>query len=157
MTVMALPWIGRTMAFGDVVRKPRVRARNWLGLGSAVAFERCPDAGEGLQRPIIVQGEPDHILFLSLRIGLWSVFREAVERDQASVPGLHPGAPVRRRSVADIGDRRSAFGRRRRREQVLCLGCGGPLRNREGKFALKYFRVGGSRRPIIGGRKSKLQ
>jgi hypothetical protein len=41
-------------------------------------------------------------------------------------------------------------------EQVLCLGCGGPLRNREGKFALKYFRVGGSRRPA-GGRKSKLQ
>jgi hypothetical protein len=41
-----------------------------------------------------------------------------------------------------------------RREQVLCLGCGAPLRNREGKFALKYFRVGGSRRPI-GGRRSE--
>jgi hypothetical protein len=24
---------------------------------------------------------------------------------------------------------------------VLCLGCGGPLQNREGKFALKYFRI----------------
>lgn len=25
--------------------------------------------------------------------------------------------------------------------QLLCLGCGGPLRNRDGRFALKYFRV----------------
>ena len=25
--------------------------------------------------------------------------------------------------------------------QLICLSCGGPLRNREGKFALKYFRV----------------
>jgi hypothetical protein len=43
-----------------------------------------------------------------------------------------------------------------RREQVLCLGCGGPLRNREGKFALKHFRVGGSRRPISGWAKVKI-
>ena len=27
---------------------------------------------------------------------------------------------------------------------VLCLGCGGPFQNREGKFALKYFRTDGS-------------
>jgi predicted RNA-binding Zn-ribbon protein involved in translation (DUF1610 family) len=26
--------------------------------------------------------------------------------------------------------------------ELLCLSCGGPLRNREGGFALKYFRVG---------------
>jgi hypothetical protein len=26
-----------------------------------------------------------------------------------------------------------------RNNQLLCLGCGGPLRNREGKLALKYF------------------
>jgi hypothetical protein len=25
--------------------------------------------------------------------------------------------------------------------QLTCLSCGGPIRNREGKFALKYFRV----------------
>jgi hypothetical protein len=25
--------------------------------------------------------------------------------------------------------------------QLLCLGCGGPLQNREGRFALKYFRI----------------
>jgi len=28
-------------------------------------------------------------------------------------------------------------------DRVLCLSCGGPLQNREGKFALKYFRVDG--------------
>jgi hypothetical protein len=39
-----------------------------------------------------------------------------------------------------------------RREQVLCLGA--PLRNRLGKFALKYFRLGGSRR-LTGGRRSE--
>jgi predicted RNA-binding Zn-ribbon protein involved in translation (DUF1610 family) len=27
-------------------------------------------------------------------------------------------------------------------DQLVCLSCGGPLRNREGTFALKYFRVG---------------
>ena len=30
--------------------------------------------------------------------------------------------------------------------QLTCLGCGAPLLNREGKFALKYFRTEGSRR-----------
>jgi hypothetical protein len=25
--------------------------------------------------------------------------------------------------------------------QLICLSCGAPLHNREGKFALKYFRV----------------
>ena len=25
--------------------------------------------------------------------------------------------------------------------QLTCISCGGPLNNREGKFALKYFRV----------------
>jgi hypothetical protein len=28
--------------------------------------------------------------------------------------------------------------------ELLCRSCGGPLRNREGKFALKYFRADGS-------------
>jgi predicted RNA-binding Zn-ribbon protein involved in translation (DUF1610 family) len=32
-------------------------------------------------------------------------------------------------------------------KELTCLGCGGPLHNRDGKYALKYFRVGsGSRR-----------
>ena len=26
-------------------------------------------------------------------------------------------------------------------KQLTCLSCGGPLRNREAKYALKYFRV----------------
>jgi hypothetical protein len=40
-------------------------------------------------------------------------------------------------------------------QPLLCLSCGGPLQNREGKFALKYFRVDGSRRSRSG-RKPKF-
>jgi predicted Zn finger-like uncharacterized protein len=43
---------------------------------------------------------------------------------------------------------------------VLCLGCGGPLQNREGKFALKYFRTDGPRSAganYLNGRKPKLR
>ena len=37
----------------------------------------------------------------------------------------------------------------------LCLSCGGPLHNRQGKFSLQFFRVrGGSKR--VCGRKPKL-
>jgi len=32
-------------------------------------------------------------------------------------------------------------------QQLTCLSCGGPLRNREGKFALKYFRVSDGKEP----------
>jgi predicted RNA-binding Zn-ribbon protein involved in translation (DUF1610 family) len=42
--------------------------------------------------------------------------------------------------------------------QLTCLSCGGPLHNREGKFALKYFRVNagrGSRR--MNGRPPNLR
>jgi hypothetical protein len=38
---------------------------------------------------------------------------------------------------------------------LLCLSCGGPLRNRDGKYALKYFKTGGSRRLPMG-RRPKL-
>ena len=31
---------------------------------------------------------------------------------------------------------------------LLCLSCGGPLRNRDGKFALKYFRTDRSGREV---------
>ena len=27
-------------------------------------------------------------------------------------------------------------------KELTCLGCGGPLHSRDGKYALKYFRVG---------------
>ena len=38
-------------------------------------------------------------------------------------------------------------------EPLLCLSCGGPLHNREGKFALKYFRIDGSRSKRLNGYK----
>jgi hypothetical protein len=40
-------------------------------------------------------------------------------------------------------------------KSLTCLGCGAPLRNREGKLALKYFRVDGSRRST-GGRQPRF-
>ena len=42
-------------------------------------------------------------------------------------------------------------------EPLLCLSCGGPLHNREGKFALKYFRTDGSRSKRLNDRKPKLR
>ena len=39
--------------------------------------------------------------------------------------------------------------------ELVCPSCGGPLRNREGKFALKYFRTDGARNETRG-RKPKL-
>jgi predicted RNA-binding Zn-ribbon protein involved in translation (DUF1610 family) len=38
---------------------------------------------------------------------------------------------------------------------LLCLSCGGPLQNRDGRFALKYFRKSGSKR--MNGRKPRLR
>jgi hypothetical protein len=37
--------------------------------------------------------------------------------------------------------------------QLVCASCGGPLNAREGRFALKYFRVGGSQRYPLRPRK----
>jgi predicted RNA-binding Zn-ribbon protein involved in translation (DUF1610 family) len=37
--------------------------------------------------------------------------------------------------------------------QLVCTSCGGPLRVRGGRFALKYFRVGGSQRYPLRPRK----
>ena len=39
-------------------------------------------------------------------------------------------------------------------DPLLCLGCDGPLQNREGKFALKYFCTSGSKH--LNNRKPKL-
>jgi hypothetical protein len=36
---------------------------------------------------------------------------------------------------------------------LFCPSCGGPLHNREGKFALKYFRTDGSRPKHLNGYK----
>jgi predicted nucleic acid-binding Zn ribbon protein len=42
-------------------------------------------------------------------------------------------------------------------KQLTCLSCGGPIRNREGKFALKYFRVSDGRESgRYNGRKPKF-
>jgi hypothetical protein len=40
--------------------------------------------------------------------------------------------------------------------QLLGLSCGAPLRNREGKCALKYFRTDGRALEVRNGRKPKL-
>jgi predicted RNA-binding Zn-ribbon protein involved in translation (DUF1610 family) len=46
---------------------------------------------------------------------------------------------------------------RTRDAQLLCLSCGGPLHDREGKFVLKYFRVsGGANLDRRNGRRFKL-
>jgi hypothetical protein len=39
-------------------------------------------------------------------------------------------------------------------DPLLCLGCDGPLQNRDGKFALKYFCTSGSKH--LNNRKPKL-
>lgn len=51
-------------------------------------------------------------------------------------PNCEAGYKVVRVEAARTGEDR----------QLTCLGCGAPLLNREGKFALKYFRTEGSRR-----------
>jgi hypothetical protein len=40
--------------------------------------------------------------------------------------------------------------------QLLCVSCGAPLRNREGKYALKYFRTDGRALEVRNARKPKL-
>jgi hypothetical protein len=64
MTGMAFGWIGSTTAFGDVV-VDLMRAWNRFGFRSALTLELGPDAGEAGQRPIVIDREPDDVLFLS--------------------------------------------------------------------------------------------
>jgi ABC-type uncharacterized transport system substrate-binding protein len=64
--------------FDNSIRRSRqeavdkVRPRYGLGLGATVTFELGPDTHEGRQRSFVVQGEPDHVLFLGFQVGLWS-------------------------------------------------------------------------------------
>ena len=58
-----------------------MRAGNRFRYRSAVTLELGPDAGEAGQRPIVVDREPDNVLFLGLGIRLRRVFSEAVGRD----------------------------------------------------------------------------
>jgi hypothetical protein len=41
-------------------------------------------------------------------------------------------------------------------KQLLCLGCGAPLQNRERKYMLKYFRTNGRPLDVQNGRGPKL-
>jgi hypothetical protein len=72
-----------------------MRAGQGFGLRPPAAFELGPDAREGSERTFVVQREPDHVLFLGLRVTLWCVFGKAVEREQAAALGLQPAAPGR--------------------------------------------------------------
>ena len=67
-----------------------MRAGDRLRLGATVALELGPDAGEGDQRPVVIQREPDDVLLLGLGVRLRRVFGEAVERHQAAVLRLQP-------------------------------------------------------------------
>ena len=42
-------------------------------------------------------------------------------------------------------------------KELLCSSCGGPLRNREGRFALQYFRRDGGRAHHRNGRQPKFR
>ena len=96
ITGIAFGWIGSTTAFGDVVRESvdLMRPRHRLRLRAAITVERRPDASEGEQRSVIVECEPDHVLFLGLGVRLRRVLGEAVDRDQAAVLWLEPAAPM---------------------------------------------------------------
>ena len=52
-----------------------MRAGDGLGLRAAIAFVPRPNAGEGGERPIIIEGEPHDIFFLRGGIWLRRVFR----------------------------------------------------------------------------------
>ena len=96
ITGMAFGWIGSTTAFGDVVRNPVDLMRPWhrLRLRAAITVEHRPDAREGEQRPVLIQCEPHHVLFLRLQVWLRRVLGEAVGRDKAAVLSAEPGPPV---------------------------------------------------------------
>jgi hypothetical protein len=82
----------------DPFRKSRMmRPRHRLRLRAAITVEVRPDASEGAQRAVVVEREPDDILFFRLRVRLRRVLGEAVDRDKAAVLRLQPAAPVRSR------------------------------------------------------------
>ncbi len=66
--------------------------RPWhtLRLWAAITIEGCPDARECEERAILIEREPDHVLFLGRWVRLGRVLSEAVGRDQAAVLGLEP-------------------------------------------------------------------
>src|SRR5258708_1392638 len=103
---LALPWNG----WARPLCSARLSESHTRGGGRVSASTSCrgypltlgPDAREGKERPVIVQAEPDHILFARLGILLRSVFGKAVCRHQRAVFRLQPGTPVRGRRVTDV-------------------------------------------------------
>ena len=77
----------------DPFRKSRMMRPRYR-LRAAITVECRPDASEGEQRTILVEREPDDILFLGLRVRLRRVLGEAVGRDKAAVLGAEPRPPM---------------------------------------------------------------
>jgi hypothetical protein len=103
-----------------------VHAKARIGLGAAGAGPVGPDPGEGEQRSLRRKRELDHVLLACHRVRravhvlqrLWIgdvvVFRKAGGRHETAAFGLQLEPPVRRRGVADVGNRRAAELRRAR-------------------------------------------
>jgi len=92
MTGIAFGWTGATIALASVVRKAN---NSWTTLdgrtlGASHTPPRRPEAGEGEQRPILAQREPDRRL---ARLGV-QVLAERRGGDDASVPVSEPSAPI---------------------------------------------------------------
>ena len=78
-----------------------MRAGDRFRFRPSVALELGPDTGEAGQRPIVIDREPDDVLFLGHGVRLRRVFSETVERHQAAVFRFEPAAscgPRRTRS-----------------------------------------------------------
>jgi hypothetical protein len=61
-------------------------ARDRFRFRPAVGLELGPGAGKADQRPIVVDCEPDDVLFLGLRVRLVGIFSEAIERHPSGFP-----------------------------------------------------------------------
>src|ERR1700726_3287298 len=72
----------------------QMRARNGFRLGAPISLEFSPDASERERRGILIQGEPQEVLFFGVGVRLGRLFREAVRRDQTAVLWLEPSPPV---------------------------------------------------------------
>ena len=85
-----------------------VLAVNGRALRPAHAMPGRPEAGEGEERPILIQREPDRRL---ARLGV-GIFAKRCRRDDAAAPLAEPSPPVRAFHVADVRYRRAAELRR---------------------------------------------
>src|SRR3954471_9470430 len=72
----------------------KVRAGEGLRFGSAVASELSPYPAEREQPSILVEGEPNDVFLLGLRVRFGRIFGEAVGRYQTTIFRFQPGAPM---------------------------------------------------------------